>query len=69
MLDVIDELAEGVPPAIGLSVQGEGALKRAPSHDRIRRQAAAWLNQLALQAASWTRELQTTIAVDGECGD
>ena len=69
VLDAINELAEEVSPAIGLSVQVEGALKRAPSLRRIKRHAAAWLNQLNPQSVSWTKEFQTTIAVEAGCGD
>jgi len=69
VLDAINELADGVSPAIGLSVEVEGALKRAPSLRQMKRQAAAWLDQLDPQEVSWTREFQTTIEVDPEYGD
>ena len=68
-LDAINELAGEVSPAIGLSVEVEGALRRAPPLRRIKRQTAAWLYQLDPHAVSWTRQFQTTIEVDPDYGD
>ena len=69
VLDAIDGLADEVSPAIGLSVQVDGALKRAPSLGPIKRQAQIWLNQLDPLVVSWRRDFHTTIAVDAEYGD
>ena len=69
VLDAIEGLAEEVSPAIGLSVQVEGALKRAPSLGPIKRHASTWLNQLDPLVVSWKTDFLTTISVDAEYGD